>query len=86
MKSRVEVTRKHNPGGVEPFGDIVPGGLPVSRLPPPGPRIWRCAKAGLLRKVQPTNFFATVQALWPPKPKELLMMASTFISRAVWGT
>jgi len=34
----------------------------------------------------PTNFFAAMLALWPPKPKELLMMALTFISRAVLGT
>ena len=35
---------------------------------------------------QPTNFFARMLALWPPKPKELLRTASTFISRAVLGT
>ena len=36
--------------------------------------------------VHPTNFFAATLALCPPKPKELLMMALTFISRAVLGT
>ena len=35
---------------------------------------------------QPTNLFATAQALWPPKPNELLMIASTLHSRAVFGT
>ena len=34
----------------------------------------------------PLNFVATSVALWPPKPKELLTMASTFIPRAVFGT
>ncbi len=34
----------------------------------------------------PTNFFATRLALCPPKPKELLMIAFTFIFRAVFGT
>ena len=34
----------------------------------------------------PTNFFAVMVALWPPKPNELLTMAFTFISRAVLGT
>ncbi len=33
----------------------------------------------------PTNLRAMMLALWPPKPKELFTMASTFISRAVCG-
>ena len=37
-------------------------------------------------KVYPANLFAAMLALWPPKPKELLMMAFTFNSRAVLGT
>ena len=32
------------------------------------------------------NFFATRQALWPPKPNELFAIASTSISRAWFGT
>ena len=34
----------------------------------------------------PTNFFAAMVELWPPKPKELLTMAFTGIGRAVFGT
>ena len=34
----------------------------------------------------PTNFFAVMVELWPPKPKELFTMALTGISRAVFGT
>jgi len=34
----------------------------------------------------PLNFLAAMLALWPPKPKELLIVASTFIWRAVFGT
>jgi hypothetical protein len=35
---------------------------------------------------QPTNLRAAMVALWPPKPKELLRMTFTAISRAVLGT
>lgn len=38
------------------------------------------------RIAQPLNFFATMVALWPPKPKELLTMALTVSSRATLGT
>jgi hypothetical protein len=34
----------------------------------------------------PTNLFAAIVELWPPKPNELLTMAFTVISRAVLGT
>ena len=47
------------------------------------------APAGLIKsvvKAYPLNFFATKQALWPPKPKELFAIASTLISRAWFGT
>jgi len=37
-------------------------------------------------EAQPKNFFATMVALWPPKPKELLMTALSGILRAVLGT
>ena len=35
---------------------------------------------------QPLNWTAMTEALWPPKPKELLTAAATFISRAAPGT
>ena len=35
---------------------------------------------------QPTNRCTSNVALWPPKPKELLMAVSTRHSRALWGT
>src|SRR5205809_5890285 len=41
---------------------------------------------GQLKTGYRTNFFATIVALWPPKPKELLMIALIVISRAVFGT
>ena len=34
----------------------------------------------------PDYQMAAMLALWPPKPKELLMTAFTFSSRAVFGT
>src|ERR1039458_770769 len=40
------------------------------------------AKCGMLQDFHPTNFFAAMLALWPPKPNELLMMAFTFNARA----
>ena len=42
--------------------------------------------APTVRQVQPTKRLAMMVALWPPKPKELLAMASIFIARAVCGT
>ncbi len=41
---------------------------------------------GALFTFHPTNFFAAMVALWPPKPNELFTMAFTVISRAVFGT
>lgn len=42
---------------------------------------------GLLHFIhQPSNLRPITEALWPPKPKELLTNASTRISRALFGT
>ena len=40
----------------------------------------------LAHNKSPRNFRAMRQALWPPKPKELLITALIFIGRAVLGT
>ena len=44
------------------------------------------SKPSIRQLLQPTNFFATMLALWPPKPNELLMAAFTGMERAVFGT
>ena len=46
----------------------------------------RAAKAMTDRGDYPTNLRAMMLALWPPKPKELLMIPLTLSCRAVLGT
>ena len=75
------------------YFEIFMGGLlPDTRQPTQNPSRKFSPYAGrrpacpIPNKCQPTNFFAAILALWPPKPNELLMTAFTFSLRAVLGT